>query len=250
MDFTRTARAAIVATLIGAAMLGLTAFSTATDESIQAREAAIIAKAAQDQQPAAAPETELQAAFVPATEPEEPVVETVHREGITYQGIEPNVTEETMPERAGFTYYPEIGLDKVTQDFIFVEAGEAAVEYRLVLAIIQHESNCDPDAISVTGDYGLMQINKCNHAWLAENYGLTDMLDPRQNIIAGITILSQLSVYGDSTEAGLHKILMAYNMGPGGAAEAWAAGRYTSAYSRTIMDTWKTLAYGETEKGA
>ncbi len=250
MDFTRTARAVVIAALIGAAALGMTAFSAATEESVKARETAIIAQTAQDQQPTSTPKAELQTAFVPATEPEEPVVEIVRLEGVTYQGIEPNVTEETMPERAGFTYYPEIGLDKVTQDFIFVEAGEAAVDYRLVLAIIQHESNCDPDAISATGDYGLMQINKCNHAWLEENYGLTDMLDPRQNIIAGITILSQLSIYGDNTEAGLHKILMAYNMGPGGAAEAWAAGRYTSAYSRTIMETWKTLTYGETEKGA
>lgn len=39
MDFTRTAREAATA-LIGAAMLGMTAFSAATEESVKAREAA------------------------------------------------------------------------------------------------------------------------------------------------------------------------------------------------------------------
>ena len=253
MDFTRTARAVVVAALIGAAMLGMTAFSAATEESVKAREAATAAyaapapeetpEAAQDQRP----EPETQTTFVPATEPEEGVIEAVSVEGITYRGIEPYHTEEDVPDRA--PYYPQINLDRVMQDFIFVEAGEAAVDYELVLAIIQNESGGDPNAISATGDYGLMQINKCNHAWLAENYGLTDMLDPKQNVIAGITILATLYQSGDNTEAGLHKILMAYNMGPGGAAEAWAAGRYTSAYSRTVMETWAALTYGDTEKG-
>lgn len=162
-----------------------------------------------------------------------------------YQGIEPNVTEDNIPDRAGFTYYPEVSLDRVMQDFIFVEAGEAAVDYELVLAIIIHESHCDPDAISATNDYGLMQINRVNHEWLAEEYGLTNMLDPRQNIIAGITILSQLSKYDDGTSAGLHKVLMAYNMGPTGAAKAWEAGIYSTEYSKATLQIRDDLLGGK-----
>lgn len=160
-----------------------------------------------------------------------------------YQGIEPNVTEP--PGRAGFVYYPDVGLDKVMQDFIFVEAGEAAVDYELVIAVIMHESRCDPGVVSETNDYGLMQINKINHAWLAEQYGLTDMLDPRQNIIAGITILAQQSAHADGTEAGYHKMLMAYNMGATGAARAWAQGIYTTAYSRAVMQIRADLLAGQ-----
>lgn len=230
MDFTRTAKAALTATVIAGVMIGMSAFSSAVDDSVRAREEATREN----------PDT-----IVPQ------VTEQATIDKPAYLGIEPDHTEETLPERAGFTYYPDIGLDRVTQDFIFVEAGEAGVDYELVLAIIIHESRCDPDAISSTGDYGLMQINKCNHAWLAEEYWLTDMLDPRQNIIAGITILAQHSKYCDGTDAGLHKMLMAYNMGATGAANAWAAGTYSTAYTQEVLQIRTDLLggkYGKVEE--
>lgn len=231
MDFTKTIRAIIVAAVIAALALGMTAISTATTKGVEAREAAAIIA-------------------VKAEAAEEAPQDRTTEAAIEYKGIEPNHTEETLPERAGFTYYDGVDLDKATQDFIFVEAGEAAVNYELVLAIIIKESNCDPNAISETDDWGYMQINKCNHAWLAEQYGLTDMLDPHQNIIAGITILATLSRCDDGTDAGLHKVLMAYNMGPGGAAEAWARGTYSTAYSKTIMQIRDDLLCGKYTKGA
>lgn len=229
MDFTRTAKAALVAAAIGALMIGLSAFSSAADESIRARQEAI--------------------AIVTMAPQAQEITEKPILDNSVYYGIEPSHTEDPLPERAGFTYYPEVDLDKVTQNFIYVEAGEAGVDYELVLAIIIHESRCDPDAISATNDYGHMQINKCNHGWLAEDYGLTDMLDPRQNIIAGITILSQLSRFDDGTDAGLHKVLMAYNMGPAGASNAWADGTYSTNYSKTIMQIRDALICGEYTKG-
>lgn len=161
-----------------------------------------------------------------------------------YQGIEPWRTEDSLPERDGFVYYPELGLGKVMQDFIFVEAGEAGVNYELVLAIIFHESRCDPTVVSATHDYGLMQINQINHEWLAEEYELTNMLDPRQNVIAGITILAQHSIYDDGTEAGLHRMLMAHNMGARGAAKAWDSGITETNYSRTILQVRDDIIAG------
>ena len=232
MDFTRTAKAALVAAAIGALMIGLSAFSSAADESIRAREEAIII-AAQASQEQTAPQ----------------VTEEASIDATGYRGIEPYHTEDTLPDRVGFTYYPEVGLDRVTQDFVFVEAGEAGVDYELVLAIIINESRCDPNAISKTNDYGLMQINQINHEWLAEEYGLTDMLDPRQNIIAGITILSELSIYDDGTDAGLHKMLMAYNMGQTGASRVWANGTYRTAYSEAVLRIRDALICGEYTKG-
>ena len=258
MDFTKTIRAIIVAAVIAAMALGMTAISTATTKGVEAREAAAILavkaeaveEAPQDQEAETAPAPEMQRQRV--INPEEPVVERAAflEPATEYKGIEPNHTEETLPERAGFTYYDGVDLDKVTQDFIFMECGEAAVNYELVLAIIIYESGCNPNAISETDDWGYMQINKCNHAWLAEQYGLTDMLDPHQNIIAGITILATLSRYDDGTDAGLHKVLMAYNLGSGGAAEAWARGTYSTAYSKTIMQIRDDLLCGKYTKGA
>jgi hypothetical protein len=40
--------------------------------------------------------------------------------------------------------------------------------YELVLAMMWHESNFTPDVISRTNDYGIMQINVCNHEWLSK----------------------------------------------------------------------------------
>lgn len=229
MDFTRTAKAALVAAAIGALMIGLSAFSSAADESIRARQEAI--------------------AIVTMAPQAQEITEKPILDDAAYRGIEPDHTDDTVPERVGFKYYPEVGLDRVTQDFIFVEAGEAGVDYELVLAIIINESRCDPNAISKTNDYGLMQINQINHEWLAEEYGLTDMLDPRQNIIAGITILSELSIYDDGTDAGLHKMLMAYNMGPTGASRVWANGTYRTAYSEAVLRIRDALICGEYTKG-
>lgn len=219
MKFTRTLRALAAVAVLVLAMVTMSSIAVSKEADIQAAQATL---------PAALP-------------PEVTVWPADIESG--YQGIEPNVTEP--PGRVGFTYYPGVDLDEVTQDFIFVEAGEAGVDYELVLAIIIHESHCDPSVVSKTNDYGLMQINQINHEWLAEEYELTNMLDPRQNIIAGITILSQYSKYDDGTDAGLHMMLMAYNMGPTGAANAWAAGTYSTAYSRTILQIRADLLDGK-----
>jgi soluble lytic murein transglycosylase-like protein len=76
-----------------------------------------------------------------------------------------------------------------------------------------------------------MQINKINHEWLTEELGITDFLDPEQNIKGGVYILAYLTEKYDDT----HRILMAYNMGERGAREYVAKGHTSSAYSRYIM---------------
>lgn len=212
------------------AMLGMSSVTTSLDVDVREPDAIVTPTLT-------AAETTPPTATIPPSTP--PPTSTPSR----YQGIEPNVTEP--PDRVGFVYYPDVDLDEITQDFIFVEAGEAAVDYELVIAIIIHESRCDPSAISQTNDYGLMQINQINHEWLAEEYGLTNMLGPQQNIIAGITILAQQSKYDDGTDAGLHKMLMAYQMGPTGAAKAWAKGTYSTAYTREVMQTRADLLGGK-----
>ncbi len=226
MEYKKTIRAFAAVAVIMAAMLGMSSVTTS-----------------RDMEPSVAPDApEVSTQVLEATLPPEDTPPPTSTPG-RYQGIEPNVTEP--PGRVGFVYYPDVDLNEITQDFIFVEAGEAAVDYELVIAIIIHESRCDPDAISKTNDYGLMQINQINHEWLAEEYGLTNMLDPQQNIIAGITILAQQSIHDDGTDAGLHKMLMAYNMGPTGAANAWAKGTYSTAYTREVMQIRADLLGGK-----
>lgn len=100
----------------------------------------------------------------PAPEPKAPIEEPVrHRDDIVTQGR-----------------LLSYELQDVMQDC----CDEYEVPYALALAMAEVESHFDPDAVSSTGDYGLMQINKINHEWLRE-MGL-DPLTYAGNIEAGI----------------------------------------------------------------
>lgn len=103
------------------------------------------------------------------------------------------------------------------------------VPYALALAIAEVETHFDPDAVSPTHDYGLMQINQCNHEWL-QGLGM-DPLTHAGNIEAGLYMIGNyLNQYGDTEMA-----LMAYNNGPGGAKKLWDAGTYQTDYTRKVM---------------
>lgn len=108
------------------------------------------------------------------------------------------------------------------------------VDPLLVLALIEVESGFNETIISPTNDYGLMQINKNNHAWLSESLGITDFLDAEQNIEAGVFILAGLLEKYDN-----HRALMAYNMGEAGANRAVSRGSYTTAYSRKVIKEYE-----------
>lgn len=152
--------------------------------------------------------------------------------------IEELTVEETIEETSEepieeTTVLPTIdcALDEETQNMIYEKCVEYDVEFPLVMAVIFRESSFRPNIISETGDYGLMQINSVNHGWLSEELGLTDFLDPDQNTTAGIYMLSDLfNKYDDPA-----KVLMAYNMGEGGAGKLWKQGVYTSSYAESIL---------------
>lgn len=140
--------------------------------------------------------------------------------------------DDTEVRAAEPTYY-DIPLSKDLQLYTYNRCVEYGIpeHYELILAMMWQESNYTPDIISATDDYGIMQINACNHEWLSDLLGTTNFLDVYQNIDAGTYIISKMLLkYGDE-----HKALMAYNMGENGAALNWDAGIYTSSYSREII---------------
>ena len=128
--------------------------------------------------------------------------------------------------------YYDIPLSKELQLYTYTKCEDLGIGnyYELVLAMMWQESDFKPDTISKTNDYGIMQINICNHEWLSEELGITDFLDPYQNIDAGTHIIASLLLkYQDP-----HKALMAYNYGEAGAQSYWNRGTYTSSYSREV----------------
>lgn len=135
-----------------------------------------------------------------------------------------------------FTTEIPVTFGEDLQEFTYYLSAAYDIDYTLVLAIISKESSFMPDGISSTNDYGLMQINACNHEWLTEELGITDFIDPYENIKTGLFILRGLFEKYDSTS----KVLMAYNMGENGASKLWEQGIFESNYSKDVLQRQET----------
>lgn len=118
------------------------------------------------------------------------------------------------------------------QEFVFYLCSGYNLDFTLVMALIQHESNFTPDVISSTNDYGYMQINLVNHRWLTESLGVTDYLAPYQNIRGGCFILRKLFEKYQDAEL----VLMVYNLGETGASRLWQNGVFSTPYTEKILN--------------
>jgi soluble lytic murein transglycosylase-like protein len=94
-------------------------------------------------------------------------------------------------------------------DHIIKEASDLhGIRFELLKAMIQVESNFNPNAISKSGAIGLMQIMPGN----LKEFKLSDPFDPRENVMAGTRYVKHLMKRFDSD---LSLTLAAYNAGPG-----------------------------------
>ena len=142
----------------------------------------------------------------------------------------PSYEEDKLPELAEVKFY-DVPLSHSLQRYIYEICADENVPVSLVMAMIEHESSFNPEEISSTDDYGLMQINTVNHSSLEEKYKTADLMNPYQNVFCGIKMIgSYISSYGD-----YNKALMAYNMGEYGAEKAWENGIESTSYSKSIL---------------
>lgn len=114
----------------------------------------------------------------------------------------------------------DIDLDSELQEYVIAKAKKADIDPELVLAVMSVESSYRNIVSDDGQDFGLMQINKVNHKWLSEGYGITNIMDPKQNIDAGIVFLAEYNKKYDE----LYQILMSYNCGESRAKELWELG--------------------------
>lgn len=152
---------------------------------------------------------------------------------------EPEPAPEPAPEPEPEPFYHDIPLDHALQDFVREEAEQRGVPPELILAMIDQESDYRTNLVSTTNDYGIMQINKVNHAWLRDTLGITDFLDPEQNIRCGTYMIGELLAKYDGD---MHRALTSYNRGEGGANKYYRRnGTYETTYSSSIIEIYINL---------
>jgi soluble lytic murein transglycosylase-like protein len=157
------------------------------------------------------------------------------------QQIEPIVEDEALFEEE--VVYYDVPLSHELQDYIKELCDEYDVPMDLVIAIIEQESTFRSSVISESNDYGLMQINVINHDHMAKELGITDFLDPFQNVLCGIHMISD---HLADTDGNIELALMMYNRGEAGAKKLWDRGIYSISYSRSILEKYESYRTRQT----
>ena len=124
----------------------------------------------------------------------------------------PIVEPETEEAEAVMIF--DVPLDAELQLFIIQACEEHHIEPAIIMAMIQNESSFRANVIGDSGNaFGLMQVWPKWHQERMNRLGVTDLLDPRQNVAVGMDYLFELLDRGN----GLEWALMAYAAGPTGA---------------------------------
>lgn len=145
-------------------------------------------------------------------------------------------------------YVDGVALDHGLQGWLFEYCWNRNLSGCLVIAMIEQESECDPDCIYITDNeesYGLMQIQPFWHQERMYRLGVTDILDPKQNIRTGVDFLLELFEKNPETEW----VLNAYNGGEAYADRMQEIGIVTD-YSLEVLTRAKELEvklYGDDE---
>lgn len=120
------------------------------------------------------------------------------------------------------TIPPTVNLDRRTElslqrygETVKKYAYKYDLDWRLVMAVMRHESKFAADAVSDRGAFGLMQIMPATQVELAGKLGVKETESPSNNIIAGIYHLQQLyrAIGGSDEENHIRLTLAAYNAG-------------------------------------
>jgi len=100
-----------------------------------------------------------------------------------------------------------VSAERAYDDIISEAAATYGLDPELIRAVMRAESAFNPMVVSPAGAQGLMQLMPA----LADEMGVTDPFDPRQNIMAGSKYLRWLL---DLNRGNIPLTLAGYNAGP------------------------------------
>lgn len=125
-----------------------------------------------------------------------------------------------------------VPLSNEVQRYIFNVADYYGLEPSLILAIIEKESSYNEAAIGDGGEsYGLMQVQGRVWSVRMDELGVTDLINPYENIAIGVDILAAHLEQG----LGVEWALMAYNGGVSYANKMTAEGK-VSKYAQSVLE--------------
>lgn len=106
------------------------------------------------------------------------------------------------------TEYVAVPANEAYEDIVQEAAQKYDMDPHLIRAVMQAESAFHPYAVSRAGAEGLMQLMP----ELADEMGVANAFDPRENIMGGVRYLKRLLDYHHGN---LELALASYNAGPG-----------------------------------
>lgn len=137
----------------------------------------------------------------------------------------------------------DVPLEHDLQLFIADLCEEVNIDPELVLAMIEQESQWNPEAVGDGGrSLGLLQIQPRWHSARMDKLGCDDLLDPYQNVLVGIDILAEKMAKYDT----IGEALTAYNAGDYGAyVHYFSKGIYANDYAKEVLARAEELKAGE-----
>ncbi len=145
----------------------------------------------------------------------------------------------------GFKVY-DIALSSDMQQYTYIMCQKYGIQYELLLAVMYIESRYNVNAVGGGNSYGLCQIHYSNTANLRNKIGITNLLDPYENIEAGAYMLAMYldagRKYSSDTYFIEHYGLNSYNMGEGlFYSNCFSKGILERTYSINVMATRDSL---------
>lgn len=134
---------------------------------------------------------------------------------------DPALDVTIIAQQPSFPYSEKLPIPFEHQEYLYKLCVQYGLEYEKVLAVMEHESKFNPNAIGATSDFGYFQINSINHVWLSETLGTPNApLDPYVNMQWGTYFLADLIDYwknqGLTGTALDEAVLSSYNKGKTG----------------------------------